>query len=102
MSYHLGEGLAVIFWTLLVSAIFLWLTRHVPWQKSELVLFVVASLNYLLDTIWWLFELHFTWSDLFFHYHGHPEQVTLFFILALVSFSWLVIKRGRRAWQHKK
>lgn len=93
MSYHLSQGLAVIAVTLFLMILFLYLTRRGKWMISDKILLFITIICYLLDTIWWLFYLDYPYTAVYFQYKGHTLQLTIFFVLALLSFTILIIKR---------
>ncbi|WP_249023885.1 hypothetical protein [Enterococcus dispar] len=96
MTYSITEGLFVILLTLSGMGVLLWLTRKYPWRKSDTFLLILTGIFYLLDTVWWWFNLHFCWSDVYFTFGKHREQLTIFFILAGISFGTLLFLRIKR------
>ncbi|MBO0448857.1 hypothetical protein JZO76_04835 [Enterococcus sp. MJM12] len=96
MTYSVSEGLFVIFITLVGMGFLLGLTWKVPFQKIDYFLLAVTIICYVFDTIWWWFDLHFKWSDWYFTFHGHREQVTIFFIVAAISFCSLIVLRFKK------
>ncbi|WP_245812923.1 hypothetical protein [Enterococcus canintestini] len=96
MTYSTSEGLFVILITIVGMGTLLALTRKTPWHKMDLFLLILTGIFYLLDTVWWWFNLHFYWSDIYFTFGKHREQLTIFFILAGISFGILMVLRLKR------
>ncbi|MGX6977875.1 hypothetical protein ACWN8V_01175 [Vagococcus elongatus] len=96
MDYHMSEGLAVIAVTLVLIVLFLFLTRQAKWLLSDKILLLITGICYLLDTIWWLFYLDYPYTAIYFQYKNHTLQLTVFFVIALVSFVLLIINRCYR------
>ncbi|MHC5229178.1 hypothetical protein ACYSNW_12915 [Enterococcus sp. LJL99] len=96
MSYHLSEGMLVIVITLVFIGLFLFLTRKAPWTFRDKLLLLMTVICYCLDTIWWLFNLHYSFTDIYFQFAGHTEQLTIFFICSFITFVSLIFGRYKR------
>lgn len=96
MNYHLGEGLLVITITLFFIGLFLFLTRKTPWTFKDKLLLTFTIICYCLDTLWWLFTIHYSFTDIYFTFAGHTEQLTIFFIFSFIAFVSLIVERYKR------
>lgn len=101
MNYHLSEGMLVIGITLFFIVIFLFLTRDALWTRKDKVLLSITILCYCLDTIWWFFAIHYPFTDIYFQFHGHTEQLTIFFICSFIAFINLIFGRYKRLKKNK-
>ena len=96
MNYHLEEGILVIVITLFFIVFFLFLTRKTVWSYRDKLLLLITVICYCLDTIWWLFNIHFSFTDIYFQFGTHTEQLTIFFIFSFIAFISLILGRYKR------
>lgn len=102
MSYHLSEGILVIVITLLVIGLFLFLTRKALWTFKDKLLLLITVVCYCLDTIWWFFHLHYLFTDIYFQFADHTEQLTIFFVCSFIAFISLILSRYKQLKNKKK
>lgn len=97
LDFFLVEGLLVIVVTLVAMLAALWLVRRAAWSCKDSILLCSTGICYLLDTVWWLKRLHFAYTDILFRFRGRFFKLTVFFMLALFCFLWLIGSRYRRS-----
>lgn len=102
MNFFISEGLSVIVATLIIMGGLLVLTRQAKWFRSDIMLLGFCVLCYLLDTIWWWFEIRIPFTEISFCFHGKPYILTVFFAASAISFTVLIIRRWRRIKRNDK